>query len=130
MQELPAADEQSTCRPWCAVENRKTGEVYLAGELERGIVPAQSVWTHGGGGGEDGCLLLLQKMNLELLRRFLIFCESVWHLAECLKAMFDAPVRSWNILMRRQYRAAVHPLFAVFLPCSAKKVVPPWQPTP
>lgn len=52
-----------------AVENRQTGEVYLAGELERGIVPAQSVWTVGGGVGEDGCLLLLQKMNLELLRR-------------------------------------------------------------
>ena len=52
-----------------AVENRRSGEVYLEGELERGIVPAQSVWTHGGGAGEDGCLLLLQKMNLELLQR-------------------------------------------------------------
>ena len=59
---------------WCAVEHCRTGEVYLEGELERGIVPAQSVWTHGGGGGEDGCLLLLHKMNLELLQRCAVFC--------------------------------------------------------
>jgi len=45
------------------------GEVYLAGELVRGIVPDESVWLHGGGEGEDGCLLLLRKMNLELLRQ-------------------------------------------------------------
>lgn len=44
--------------------------MYLEGELERGIVPEESVWMHGGGQGEDGCLLLLRKMNLELLRRF------------------------------------------------------------
>jgi len=43
--------------------------VYLAGELVRGIVPDESVWLHGGGEGEDGCLLLLRKMNLELLRQ-------------------------------------------------------------
>ena len=41
----------------------------LQGDLERGIVPAECVWMHGGGAGEDGCLLLLRKMNLELLRR-------------------------------------------------------------
>lgn len=43
--------------------------MYLEGTLERGVAPAQSVWTHDGGTGEDGCLLLLHKMNLELLRR-------------------------------------------------------------
>lgn len=59
-----------------AVENRRTSEVYLEGELERGIVPAQSVWTHGGRDGADGCLLLLHKMNLELLQR----CESLLQL--------------------------------------------------
>lgn len=44
-------------------------QVFLEGELERGIVPEESVWMHGGGAAEDGCLLLLRKMNLELLRR-------------------------------------------------------------
>ena len=43
--------------------------MYLEGELERGIVPDESVWMQGGGEGEDGCLLLLRKMNLELLRQ-------------------------------------------------------------
>lgn len=45
-------------------------KVFLDGDLERGIVPEDSVWMHGGGNGEDGCLLLLRKMNLELLRRW------------------------------------------------------------
>ena len=61
-----------------AVENCVNGEVYLEGELERGIVPAQSIWTADGGPGEDGCLLLLHKMNLELLRRCgsMLCCSS------------------------------------------------------
>ena len=49
--------------------NSRRGEVYLEGALERGIVPDESVWMQGGGAGEDGCLLLLRKMNLELLRQ-------------------------------------------------------------
>lgn len=49
--------------------NSVTGEVYLAGTLERGIVPEECLWTQGGGVAEDGCLLLLKKMNLELLQR-------------------------------------------------------------
>lgn len=52
-----------------AVVQRQSGEVYLEGKLERGIVPAESVWQHGGGVGEEGCTLYLHKMNLELLRR-------------------------------------------------------------
>ena len=44
-------------------------QVYLEGELERGVVPLESAWMHDHGEGEDGCLLLLQKMNLELLQR-------------------------------------------------------------
>lgn len=51
------------------VANRRSGEIYLEGELARGIVPEESVWMHGQGSGEDGFLLLLRKMNLELLRR-------------------------------------------------------------
>ena len=52
-----------------AVAHKRTGEVWLEGALERGVVPEECAWTAGGGAGEDGCLLLLQKMNLELLRR-------------------------------------------------------------
>ena len=52
-----------------AVVHRQSGEVYLEGKLERGIVPEESVWEHGGGVGEVGCTLYLHKMNLELLRR-------------------------------------------------------------
>ena len=43
--------------------------MYLEGELERGVVPDDSAWTHCGGAGEDGCALFLRKMNLELLQR-------------------------------------------------------------
>ena len=52
------------------VGHRRGGEAFLEGRLERGIVPAECVWMAGGGAGEDGCLLLLRKMNLELLRRW------------------------------------------------------------
>ena len=47
-----------------------TMQVYLEGELERGIVPLESVWMHGRGTAEDGCLLMLQKMNLEVLQKY------------------------------------------------------------
>ena len=53
----------------CIKYNCAGNKVFLDGDLERGIVPEDSVWMHGGGNGEDGCLLLLRKMNLELLRR-------------------------------------------------------------
>ncbi len=52
-----------------AVAHRRTGKVWLEGDLERGVVPDSCVWTAGGGAGEDGFLVLLEKMNLELLRR-------------------------------------------------------------
>ncbi len=45
-------------------------QVFLEGELERGIVPLESAWMHGRGCGEDGCLLMLQKMNLEVLQKW------------------------------------------------------------
>lgn len=51
------------------VAHARTGEVYLEGRLWRGIVPQESVWMLGGGTGEDGLLMLLRKMNLELLCR-------------------------------------------------------------
>ncbi len=52
-----------------AVWNRADGEVYLEGELERGVVPEDCFWTHCGGEGEDGCALYLRKMNLEVLQQ-------------------------------------------------------------
>ena len=59
-------DSKALC---LAVMNKVSGEVYLEGHLERGIVPEESVWEHGGGTGQDACLLHLHKMNLELLRK-------------------------------------------------------------
>ena len=53
-----------------AVWNRASGEVYLEGGLERGVVPEDCFWTHCGGEGEDGCALYLRKMNLELLQKW------------------------------------------------------------
>lgn len=52
-----------------SIVQKHTGDVYLQGRLWRGIVPLESVWTQGNGNGEDGCLLLLRKMNLELLTK-------------------------------------------------------------
>lgn len=52
-----------------AVANKATGEVYLEGDMERGIVPEESYWTHGQGEADDGFMMVLYKMNLELLRR-------------------------------------------------------------
>lgn len=49
------------------VSARSDGVVFLEGELERGIVPSESVWVHTGGTGEDGFVFYLKKMNLELL---------------------------------------------------------------
>ena len=44
-------------------------EIFFEGELERGIVPRESVWETGQGRGEDGFIMHLHKMNLELLRQ-------------------------------------------------------------
>lgn len=49
------------------VSARSDGAVFLDGELERGIVPSESVWALSGGDGEDGFVFYLKKMNLELL---------------------------------------------------------------
>ena len=56
--------------PAAAVWNRSSGEVYLEGGLERGVVPEDCFWTHCGGEGDDGCALYLRKMNLELLQKW------------------------------------------------------------
>jgi len=49
------------------VSNKLDGTIYLEGALERGIVPDDCAWAHGSGSGDDGCVLYLRKMNLELL---------------------------------------------------------------
>ena len=51
------------------VAARSDGAVFLDGELERGIVPSESVWAQTGGVGEDGFVFYLKKMNLELLAK-------------------------------------------------------------
>ena len=59
------------CRSWM----QSQAQIVHTGQLERGIVPEECVWTQGDGVGEDGCLLLLRKMNLELMRRC-VLCAS------------------------------------------------------
>lgn len=51
------------------VSNKQSSEIYLEGTLERGIIPDESTWIAGQGSGEDGFMLFLQKMNLELLQK-------------------------------------------------------------
>ncbi|PSC67238.1 Tetratricopeptide repeat 28 [Micractinium conductrix] len=60
------------------VFNRSTGDVYLEGTLERGVVPEDCFWTHCGGEGEDGCAISLRKMNLEVLQKHWLHSEMWW----------------------------------------------------
>ncbi len=53
-------------------------EVYLEGRLHRGVVPEDCFWTHCGGEGEDGCCIILRKMNLEVLQRRWAHSETWW----------------------------------------------------
>ncbi len=67
---VPPRDLRVLLEPYrLHVANCKTGEVYFKGQLERGIIPEESVWSHGQGEGEDGFMFYLRKMNLELLRK-------------------------------------------------------------
>ncbi|DBA90606.1 TPA: hypothetical protein ACH3X1_003839 [Trebouxia sp. C0004] len=75
----PAKQLQVTLDPYfIKVVDKVSDEVYLEGHLERGIVPEESVWEHGGGVGENGCLLYLHKMNLQLLRKEWQHSETWW----------------------------------------------------
>jgi len=60
------------------VKHKDTGEVYLEGTLHRGIIPDACFWTQLGGEGEDGCLLSLTKMNLEVLKKHWMHSEMWW----------------------------------------------------
>ncbi len=77
--DLLARELEVEIRPFSLrVARRGTGEVYLEGRLHRGVVPEDSLWTLGGGAGEDGCALSLAKMNLEVLARPWAHAESWW----------------------------------------------------
>jgi len=51
------------------VANRRSGEVYLQGKLFREIIPEDSVWTTGDGTRDEGFMMYLKKMNLELYQK-------------------------------------------------------------
>lgn len=69
-QDLTGAQLDVRIEPYRIRVARKGGqEVYFEGELERGIVPRESIWEAGQGCAEDGFMLHLHKMNLELLRQ-------------------------------------------------------------
>jgi hypothetical protein len=44
------------------------GTVYVSGRLHRAVRPGDSTWSLGRGEGEEGCVVVLRKANLELLR--------------------------------------------------------------
>ena len=65
----PAVDLDIVFSPraaFIALKSQPNDPPLLDITLDRAIVPAECAWTHGGGEGEDGTLLLLSKANLEL----------------------------------------------------------------
>ncbi len=69
-QDLTGAQLDVQIEPYrVRVACKASQEVFFEGELERGVVPRESVWEAGQGTGEDGFMLHLHKMNLELLRQ-------------------------------------------------------------
>ena len=73
------------------VTNKLSGEAYLAGRLHRGIVPNDCFWTHLGGEGEDGFLISMTKMNLEVLQKHWMHSEMWWS-----KLFVDHPECQWD----------------------------------
>ncbi|CEF98972.1 Tetratricopeptide repeat [Ostreococcus tauri] len=63
-QDLDVCITTSTVRVSC----RTSGRTYLEGELFRPIIPEESAWVHLGGEDDDGFVLYLKKMNLELFK--------------------------------------------------------------
>lgn len=71
--------------------SRADGCVYLEGALERGIIPEESVWAIGDGQGEDGFVLYLKKMNLELIASSGSHSDSWWpRLFACVRSIDGA----------------------------------------
>ena len=68
--DIKASDLSVDFQPYALrVCSRTSGDVYLDGQLERAVVPKECLWMLDNGTGEEGCLLLLHKMNLELLQK-------------------------------------------------------------
>ncbi|GFH12029.1 CS domain-containing protein, partial [Haematococcus lacustris] len=71
----PAKQLQVTITAWTLeVRDRVTGQVYLSGDLARGVVPRECQWWVADSQDRDAlhapaCSLLLVKQNLELLAR-------------------------------------------------------------
>lgn len=63
-QDMDVCITSSTIR----VSSRKSGRTYLEGELFREIIPEEFAWVHLGGENDDGFMLYLKKMNLELFK--------------------------------------------------------------
>ncbi|GBF98648.1 hypothetical protein Rsub_11642 [Raphidocelis subcapitata] len=90
---LPASALSVQIAPFSLrVANAASGEVYLDGRLHRGVAPRGSGWAHGGGEGEEGCVVTLAKMNLELFERRAPLCFGLascphfvfpWRHSEC-----------------------------------------------
>jgi len=77
--DVKAGDFDVQIRPYyIRVSNKQSSEIYLEGTLERGIIPDESTWIAGQGSGEDGFMLFLQKMNLELLQKHWLHNEMWW----------------------------------------------------
>ena len=73
------------------VRNKATGDQYLQGRLHRGIIPGDCFWTHMGGEGEDGFLITMTKMNLEVLQKHWMHSEMWWS-----KLFDDHPDIAWD----------------------------------
>jgi len=85
--------------------------IYLEGELAKSVIPEESAWVHLGGHNEEGFVLYLKKMNLELFsdnathmhswwsRLFTCHCEIKWDDYDKDYSDLPAPVMEDHLLM-------------------------------
>ncbi|KAK3259309.1 hypothetical protein CYMTET_31684, partial [Cymbomonas tetramitiformis] len=95
------------------VSNRRSGEVYLEGQLHREVIPEECVWEHCGGIRDDGFMLHLKKMNLELLQRWWQHSEMWWkrlfeHHAEIVWDDYDKDYSDLPDEILKRHRASDH----------------------
>ena len=90
--DIPAKHIEVRFEPYeICVRNKETGVSYLSGWLHRGIIPNDCFWTHMGGEGEDGFLITMTKMNLEVLQKHWMHSEMWWS-----KLFDDHPDIAWD----------------------------------
>ncbi len=90
--DIPAKHIEVRFEPYeICVRNKETGVSYLSGRLHRGIIPNDCFWTHMGGEGEDGFLITMTKMNLEVLQKHWMHSEMWWS-----KLFDDHPDIAWD----------------------------------